>query len=424
MVLLSKKIDVKIKSLKLKMLHFDSIFSLFYLHQQKKWLYCTNVKYAYVYYKNKRYDCQKLQYEKIGFDYLLKKLNNQKITFCDPTTTSDRVIKVVHLFYEAPIDEKLKPESISEDGPLGIELVYEQSQIIDKNSIFFKDQEDEKIGKLRILESISWQKYKKKIAWIKNAIRDGLFYQINFTARFRYSFKTNNRKIFFTTFMKQWNLLSPYAHITYLGKMNIAYFCNSPECLFQVRNKNKDEYWLDSFPIKGTVKKSMGPETLMNSKKNEAELYMISDMIRNDMNKLNPPVAKIFHKKVLFSAPLLWHQMSWVSRRLDARHRLGWILRALFPGGSITGAPKKSAINTIASLEESPREYYCGATLLQWNKSMSCSLNIRSAKINFLDKTIEVGAGGGITLSSTAQSEWNEMHLKLKSFFTLWKTCE
>jgi anthranilate/para-aminobenzoate synthase component I len=94
-------------------------------------------------------------------------------------------------------------------------------------------------------------------------------------------------------------------------------------------------------------------------------------------------------------------------------------MQSLFPGGSITGAPKKKVMSLISSFERYQRGAYCGSTLLCINKRKSASINIRTALIDFEHKVWRYGAGGGITLLSKAHEEFQEMELKVSSFTSL-----
>ena len=96
---------------------------------------------------------------------------------------------------------------------------------------------------------------------------------------------------------------------------------------------------------------------------------------------------------------------------------LGKIVEALFPGGSITGAPKKSVVGILDDLENWESGFYCGSTIVLYKEILACSINIRSAVIDFLKFNILYGAGGGITLLSSAEEEFCEMQLKVDSFF-------
>ena len=212
--------------------------------------------------------------------------------------------------------------------------------------------------------------------------------------------------------------------MTYIPRLQKMYLSNSPESLFVTRPK-KDSTIVNTFPIKGTASLKKGIKNafihLQKSIKDRAELDMITDLLRNDLNRIQKPVAQVIKRHFYFSVPHLLQQASWVQAKFHKPLSLWDLIEALFPGGSITGAPKTATIKRIQTLEKNKREFYCGSTILHNHKNCTASINIRSAIIDFNDKTISYHAGGGITLKSTMQDEWNEMQLKQQSFFKLWE---
>ncbi|MDC1175497.1 chorismate-binding protein, partial [Bacteriovoracaceae bacterium] len=89
---------------------------------------------------------------------------------------------------------------------------------------------------------------------------------------------------------------------------------------------------------------------------------------------------------------------------------------SLFPGGSITGAPKKRVMKILNSIEHSSRQFYCGSTFLNYGGVRSASINIRSAMIDVTTKKLTYHAGGGITVKSSVEGEYEEMLSKVQSF--------
>ena len=96
-------------------------------------------------------------------------------------------------------------------------------------------------------------------------------------------------------------------------------------------------------------------------------------------------------------------------------------MRALFPGGSITGAPKKRVMEIIGDTERFDRGIYCGSTVLCIGNKKVASINIRTANIHLEERMWRYGAGGGITLLSRPVDEFKEMEAKVSSFLTLLK---
>jgi anthranilate/para-aminobenzoate synthase component I len=96
-------------------------------------------------------------------------------------------------------------------------------------------------------------------------------------------------------------------------------------------------------------------------------------------------------------------------------------LECLFPGGSVTGAPKKRVMEIILAIERYKRGIYCGSTLLCHEEKKIASINIRTAQLSVGDRLWRYGAGGGVTLLSSPVSEFQEMESKVHSFLTLLK---
>jgi len=176
-------------------------------------------------------------------------------------------------------------------------------------------------------------------------------------------------------------------------------------------------------PIKGTVPRGATPEEdaanlarLLSSEKDAAELAMIVDVERNDLGRVALPgsVRVEGHREVI-SLPNVHHLASTVGADLRAGTGLADILRATFPGGSVTGAPKIRAMQIIDELEPVSRGFYCGA--LGWmdpNGDFDLSLTIRTATAK--DGRLHLGAGGGIVVDSDPASEWEETVAKARCF--------
>src|SRR5690606_22484901 len=147
----------------------------------------------------------------------------------------------------------------------------------------------------------------------------------------------------------------------------LSFVSNSPETLFEARPTRGGKWRVSSKPIKGTAKKDEW-EKLKNSKKDQAELLMITDLVKNDLNKLSHGHAQVDALKAKLDVPGLVHQYSEVSALVESVTSVGEIVKCLFPGGSITGAPKKRVCQIIDEIEQEPRNFYCGSTLF-WDGS-------------------------------------------------------
>ena len=179
-------------------------------------------------------------------------------------------------------------------------------------------------------------------------------------------------------------------------------------------------------PIKGTLRrdsKSVAKlwQQMLDDKKEEGELLMITDLLKNDLNRLDTPSAKVRKLRAPLLVPGLMHQYSLISLKLKNEISLADTMKALFPGGSITGAPKKRVMEIIDDLERYKRGVYCGSTLLCYGNKKVASINIRTASINIEERMWRYGAGGGITLLSRPVDEFKEMEDRVSSFLKLLK---
>jgi anthranilate/para-aminobenzoate synthase component I len=279
---------------------------------------------------------------------------------------------------------------------------------------------------LNCIREPKFSHYKKTMAQIKNYIALGEFYQLNYTNSWTYQINGDVENVI-SNFAKQVDNLSAYAHISYIPQDDLLLISNSPECLFQIKKKKSSTY-IESIPIKGSVKcdestdQYLAKKTLLKSKKNQAELYMITDLITNDLNKLGAPYAQVVKNKMCLKVPGILHTASVVRKKcIKNQLSIKKLMTALFPGGSITGAPKISAMNYIRVLESRERENYCGSTVFLHSKGLCASINIRTAQVNLKTNELVLQAGGGITWQSKVKEEWNEMHFKKESLLKMLK---
>ncbi|MGF1572727.1 MAG: chorismate-binding protein [Sumerlaeia bacterium] len=178
-------------------------------------------------------------------------------------------------------------------------------------------------------------------------------------------------------------------------------------------------------PIKGTRK---AESTLNQSKqtheawseKDRAEHVMIVDLERNDLGRLcHFGSVRVDPLMEVNTHGPIQHMESSVQGTLRTEESLKNLLRAVFPGGSVTGAPKKRALEILGKIEKSPRGIYCGA--LGWvDHYLDVELNLPIRTATFLpDGRFQLSAGGGIVADSTPESEWQELHDKLEFFASL-----
>ena len=325
---------------------------------------------------------------------------------------------VIHLTYEFGFYYLLDNYKYKKETLLGIVIVYEKKDRFYPEPIYPIE--------LSLISSPSLEEYKQAFKRGRKKLLNGDCYQFNLTFPYQFKFVGSGPLDFINQLWANPKLKGAYAHATWLPYFNKMILSNSPECLFQT-SKNQIGFLCWSMPIKGSIKVT-SPEkynqawsTLKKSRKNQAELFMISDLLRNDLSKIEKPKAQVIRKKIPLMVPEILHQCSLIKVQLSKKITLGQILKNLFPGGSITGAPKKRVVEILLDLENYDREFYTGSTIILDEEVMASSINIRTAEIDFNAEKLSYKSGGGITLLSNPAAEFKEMDLKLKSFLNTFK---
>ncbi|WP_455661630.1 aminodeoxychorismate synthase component I [Pradoshia sp.] len=255
--------------------------------------------------------------------------------------------------------------------------------------------------------SIERERYADTISAIKGRIENGDTYQVNYTMRLNASFKGDSRK-----FYQDLANAQSARYSAYLQMGDYSVISASPELFFQVNGRQ-----ITTRPMKGTVKRGMSwdedranAEWLAASEKNQAENVMIVDLLRNDLSKIaQKGTVKVPCLFEIEKYPTVYQMTSTVTADLEETVRLPEIFQALFPCGSITGAPKVKTMEIISELEREPREVYCGAIgYLSPIGEAVFNVPIRTVIVNHLSGKAEYGVGGGITWDSEAGDEYEE----------------
>lgn len=348
-------------------------------------------------------------------DLLTQKESKQDwpVWFDEYSFTIDTVFikpRITHLFYE--LGFVLEQENqITDATLLAIDIEYQNFTRLESQEINSKIE-------LTLLRTIDFENYLKLFREGREELLKGNCYQFNLTCEHLYHWKNNYTSLdFIQSLWHDLHKRGAFGSATYIPCMNYLYLSNSPECLFQL-----DKDILSTMPIKGTLplvhikdlKKTW--LKLISDKKNESELFMIIDLLRNDLSRIELPRARVLNKKLPLIVPGLLHQYAKIEIELSKTVTMKKILEKIFPGGSVTGAPKKSAIRLLFKLEKRERRFYCGSTLIFFKNMKSASINIRSAEIDFKKKELIYQSGGGITLQSTPLEEFHEMNAKRESF--------
>ena len=249
------------------------------------------------------------------------------------------------------------------------------------------------------------EQFESRIKRIHQAIADGEVYQVNLTAPLTSRFEGDAFALFEALRRAQ-----PEAYAAFIDTGDERILSVSPELFFDWRQGR-----VLCRPMKGTAPRGATPDAdrahaaaLAASEKERAENLMIVDLIRNDLSR----VARPFSVKVpsLFECrawPTVWQMTSDVVARSRDGLTLAGLFGALFPCGSVTGAPKLRAMHWIRELESGSRGVCCGAIgLLQPGGAATFSVAIRTVVIR--DGQASCGIGSGITADATAQAEWQE----------------
>ena len=213
--------------------------------------------------------------------------------------------------------------------------------------------------------------------------------------------------------------MSPATFGAYLGFGDIQITSNSPERFLTLKDRR-----IEARPIKGTAARGATPETdaalaqtLVNSVKDRAENTMIVDLLRNDLSRVSEPFSvKVPILCGLETYASVHHLVSVVEAQLAEGCDGVDLIKAAFPCGSITGAPKIKAMEIIGEVERLPRGIYCGS-IGYFGFDGTVDLNVAIRTVTFSDQTARFHAGGGITALSNPRDEYDETLIKAERIF-------
>jgi para-aminobenzoate synthetase component 1 len=266
-------------------------------------------------------------------------------------------------------------------------------------------------GALR--SNMSLEEYRAAIDRIHDYIAAGDVYQVNFTQRFTARLLDDPIVVF-----GRLARCHPMPHTAYFDAGSFQILSNSPELFLERRGAR-----IATRPIKGTRPRGRTPDEdtrlsaeLLADPKELAEHVMIVDLERNDLGRIcRPGTVRIRDFARVETFPSLHHLVSTVEGELEPGLSPADILRATFPGGSITGAPKIRAMEIIDDLEPNARGVYTGALgIIDRTGDMHLSLPIRTAVTT--GGSVYYGSGGGIVADSDADAEYAESLLKADAF--------
>jgi para-aminobenzoate synthetase/4-amino-4-deoxychorismate lyase len=265
--------------------------------------------------------------------------------------------------------------------------------------------------------SVDLPGYEAAVARIRELIAAGQTYQVNHTMRLRAQVRGDERGLY-----RDLALAQRGAYAAYLNSGRYRVLSASPELFFRV-----DDSRVTTRPMKGTAARGRWLEEdegvaarLVASDKDRAENAMIVDLLRNDLGRVaragTVETSRMFEPE---RYETVWQLTSTVTAELESGTPIVDVFRALFPSGSVTGAPKVSTMRIIRELEDSPRGVYCGAIgYLAPNGSgeprANFSVAIRTVVVDSRAGSAEYGVGGGITFDSSAAAEYDEALAKAR----------
>ena len=254
--------------------------------------------------------------------------------------------------------------------------------------------------------------YEEKVCRIKEYIAAGDIYQVNLTQRYESKVEADNLILLY----KELRETSPAPMAAYLNIAGTEVLSSSPETYLRIINKT-----IESRPIKGTRQRFSDPardqqsaEELLSSEKENAELIMITDLQRNDLGKVSEYGSiQVPELNQLESLGHVHHLISKVQGTLTQDNTHVDAIISCFPGGSITGAPKRRAMEIIHELEASPRGLYTGAIGYIGPNSES-QFNIAIRTIVRHGEKLSYSVGSGIVADSDPNLEYQETLHKAK----------
>ena len=271
-------------------------------------------------------------------------------------------------------------------------------------------------------QSLDWRSnvfaadYRAAIEQVRRYILDGDIYQANIAQTFTADLPDDFDPFALYLKLRQTNA-APFGAYLDCGDLVIA--SSSPERFLKRQGET-----IETRPIKGTARRSDDPaedaalaDALLSSQKDRAENVMIVDLLRNDISRIctvDSVDVPILCGLETYAA--VHHLVSVVTGRLKPGTTAGDLLRATFPGGSITGAPKIRAMDIITEIEKTARGAYCGS-IGYFGFDGAVDLNIAIRTVSFQNGRARLAAGGGITVLSDPAAEYEETFIKATRVF-------
>lgn len=272
---------------------------------------------------------------------------------------------------------------------------------ITKNILVSKNTKN--TNKTEFVSNFKKEDYLKAINKIKKYISAGDVYQINLSQRFSAKLHISSYELY-----KKLRNINPAPFASFLNFGDLIIVSSSPERFLYKRGNI-----IETCPIKGTRPRLIGKDKqlkneLKQSEKDKAELIMIVDLLRNDLGRVcDYGSIKVVNLRKIETHPTVFHTVAIIRGELrEEKNRID-LIKACFPGGSITGAPKIRAMEIIDELEPTTRGIYTGSIgYLSFTGDMDLNIVIRTFIIK--NNSVYFSVGGGIVIDSDAEEEYNE----------------
>lgn len=300
------------------------------------------------------------------------------------------------------------------DGPLIWMGIFASAQVLDTNesAALLDDwaQEDHHVGPLTT--TMTRERYMANVETVRDHIRDGDIYQINYTFKQRFTYSGSALSLYAALRDRQ---RASFGALIATGTRHILSL--SPELFVEVQGGVAR-----TRPMKGTAARAASTQAdaarrhwLKHDEKSKAENLMIVDLLRNDLSRIaqvgTVTVTDLF---TVETYPTLHQMTSGIEAKLRTGTSFSQLIGALFPCGSVTGAPKVKAMEIIRTLENEPRGVYTGAIgYASRADGIRFNVAIRTLDLDHAGHG-EMGIGSGIVYDSDAGEEWDECHLKAR----------
>ncbi len=259
-----------------------------------------------------------------------------------------------------------------------------------------------------LTSSFTRPRYEAAVRQAMDYIAAGDVFQVNLSQRFSAGLTVQPAYVY------QWLVRhAPARYGAYLNYPDYCLISNSPELLLKI-----DGRAITTRPIKGTRPLGQGmADELRDSAKDTAELNMIVDLERNDLGRVcETGSVRVTQPRHIEEHPTVYHGVATIGGTLREDVTLVDVLRATFPGGSVTGAPKIRAMQIIDELEPVARGAYCGA-IGYIGRDQRCEFNLAIRTMTVKEGWVHIPVGGGIVADSDPAAEYEETLVKARAMF-------